>query len=730
MRLVRRNSAHVRDASDQPQDGTHRSGESGQVLVVFVLVAFIVIGMVAVVVDVAWFWNNQQRMQRAADAGALAGAVYLPGNVSGAYTAARQEATKNGYTTGTAGVTVTPLQDTHNLRRLKVTVSGPVNSFFANVFCAVTTCTQQVTSRVDGTAEFILPVPMGSPQNYYGVGTYLYNTITSNSNNNNNNTGFDPEGGVVSGGSWSSASNAATQNSSYTTASANNAAQQWNTFGLQSGGGAIPNDATLVIEGLEVQLNRVFIGGSGTSTNCYVKTEVSWNAGSTWSTAQNTSALNTTNTTVKTLGSNSSTASWGGHTWAYSDFSNSNFRVRLTWLNGAGNASCASTRTVSLDQLLVRVTYHTVTTTTTTTLTTGAVPSPTGGTLTTQGFWGAVITRGGSRENGDQFSPYNDNPGISGHTSTNPQYTSAGYDYAVLLPGSSGVVKIFDATFCETGSNGSGGNMGAGDHWIGGSANGVTTVYELYDEQGTPYDAGDDTLVATSGTTFSNKIQADYSGVMGTPAHSGLTDCATDPYHNGWYTLASGLSAGRYRVNVNTSSSSNNSTNAENMWSLWVDSSGTGPQIYGEGKMVAYNNLVAGNQLFYLAQIGAENASKTMEITLFDPGDVSGNAYLKIKSPDGNSYNYATFSWTADNGTSGTNVTQIQTASSGGSFFNDRVLTIDVPLPSTYGSVGLTPSGETQAGWWKIEYQVSGGNDTTTWQVGIRGSPVHLVVTN
>ena len=45
--------------------------------------------------------------------------------------------------------------------------------------------------------------------------------------------------------------------------------------------------------------------------------------------------------------------------------------------------------------------------------------------------------------------------------------------------------------------------------------------------------------------------------------------------------------------------------------------------------MAAYNNLVSGNQLFYLAQIGPENAGKTMEITLFDPGDVSGNAYLQ-----------------------------------------------------------------------------------------------------
>lgn len=53
---------------------------------------------------------------------------------------------------------------------------------------------------------------------------------------------------------------------------------------------------------------------------------------------------------------------------------------------------------------------------------------------------------------------------------------------------------------------------------------------------------------------------------------------------------------------------------------------------------------------------------------------------------------------------------------------------ISIPLPSTYGSVGLTPSGETEAGWWKIEYEVAGGNDTTTWEVAIRGNPVRLVI--
>ncbi len=191
--------------------------------------------------------------------------------------------------------------------------------------------------------------------------------------------------------------------------------------------------------------------------------------------------------------------------------------------------------------------------------------------------------------------------------------------------------------------------------------------------------------------------------------------------------MATGLAAGTYRLNVKTSDAGNNSTNAENMWSVWV-SGGSQPRIYGGGKMAAYNNLDAGTQLFYLAQIEAVHAGKTMVIELFDPGDVSGNASLRILSPDGNAYNYATFSFVADNGRSGTNVTSVQTASGGTSYYNNSVLTIQIALPSSYGSGGLRPAGETEDGWWKIEYTVGGGNDTTTWQVSIRGNPVHLVL--
>ena len=165
--------------------------------------------------------------------------------------------------------------------------------------------------------------------------------------------------------------------------------------------------------------------------------------------------------------------------------------------------------------------------------------------------------------------------------------------------------------------------------------------------------------------------------------------------------------------------------------------------------MAAYNNLALGSQTFYLAQIDQTAAGKTLEIDLFDVGDVNGGAWLQILDPDNNVYTPATFSYTADSNassghTSGTNVTCIQAnggstsgltppagcpnATSGGSFYQNSWLKILVPLPSSYGSVGLTPTGESQAGWWKVTYTVGGGSDLTTWEVNVLGNPVHLVV--
>ncbi len=165
--------------------------ERGQALALFVILSLVMIGSVAIVTDVSWLWYGNQRMQRAADAAALAGAIYLPGNPALAYSTARDEATKNGFTNGINGVTVTPLQDTINKRRLNVTVTGSVGAFFAQALGI-----SSFASSATGRAEYYLPVPMGSPENYYGVFGMTRGIATAETVTNTNTTSAGGDTGL------------------------------------------------------------------------------------------------------------------------------------------------------------------------------------------------------------------------------------------------------------------------------------------------------------------------------------------------------------------------------------------------------------------------------------------------------------------------------------------------------------------------------------------------------
>src|SRR5882762_257177 len=136
-----------------------RRDQKGQTLVIVALMIVVLLGFTGLVTDIAWYEVNLMRIQRAADAAALAGVVYLPGNAAGAQTAAQQEASKNGYATGANGVTVTATPEALNNRILGVTVASPVRSWFARLFGI-----NQFSASRNALAEFVLPVPMGSPE--------------------------------------------------------------------------------------------------------------------------------------------------------------------------------------------------------------------------------------------------------------------------------------------------------------------------------------------------------------------------------------------------------------------------------------------------------------------------------------------------------------------------------------------------------------------------------------
>src|SRR5437870_12535727 len=109
-------------------------GERGQTVVILALSLTMLMGFMGLVADIAWFEVNMIRGQRTAAAAALAGVVYLPSDVTGAQTAALNEATKNGYQNGLNGVAITVAPDAVNDRILAVTASAPVRTFFARLF--------------------------------------------------------------------------------------------------------------------------------------------------------------------------------------------------------------------------------------------------------------------------------------------------------------------------------------------------------------------------------------------------------------------------------------------------------------------------------------------------------------------------------------------------------------------------------------------------------------------
>lgn len=743
MRLIHSRTRSTTTTTTRTRSRT-REGQNGQIVVIFAGAMIALLGLCAVVVDVAWYWTNNLRIQRAADAAALAGVVWLPSRPDNAFSVARAEAAKNGFTDGVGGVSVTPVVDSSNARRLRVAITAPVGTYFARVLGV-----NSWPARREAKADYVLPVPMGSPQNYYGVGFYEGRVASTSGVDGSSGCGtgtWDPAGSgtctaktpgnVPSGGQWTFSggnitSSVQSNNDVWARETTNGERQSWNTFNLLGGSNAIPTpgtDQTLVIKSVEVRLSDAFVSAS--CTNSFLGADLSWDGGTSWTNSIITPSLGTNTSTGDYLfGSGASTGPWGAHTWLRNDFSDTNFRVRLT-----ANKGCTTSGTsLNVDMIDVRVIW--TMNTLTWTRTTMNVTDPLDGTnLASQGFWGAMFTSGGWRENGDKYGPMNlgNGTGLPSGTAS-PTYDADGYDYTLELPGGSGQVRLFDPMFCATGDNGHGGSFGAGDHWTSpGTINPVAITYYLYDTQGTVGDTTDDGApIATLHYDPGSATMGDFSGRFGTPGNSTAAnrqDCSADPAHNQWVTMASGLADGFYRLNVNTSvDSMNANVGAENLFSIWVKSGGEA-RVYGGGRMAAYTNLDTGQQRFYFAQVEAVHAGKTMEIHLFDPGESNGNAYLRLLSPDGNNYHRQTFSWTSDDGRSGSNVDQIQT-SNGSALFNNREITILVPLPASYGQGGLNPPGDAtnEQGWWIIEYELSSGNDTTTWSVDIRGNPVHLV---
>lgn len=358
-----------------------------------------------------------------------------------------------------------------------------------------------------------------------------------------------------------------------------------------------------------------------------------------------------------------------------------------------------------------------------------------------QGFWTVIAGQGSDRGNGDAFASfYNPEP------TTNSDYDPNGYMYAIEVPSGAGSTNIdlYDPTFCAVDPN-----AGTGDRWLSSpSWPAMSTYFTLWsDPSDTPLDYSDDVAVASSGTLFEHERHVDKSAAYRDSSYSwpgssfwSLPACTTSAYHNAWWTLGTVTSPGTYRLQVTTTDPNdpNDQKNVSSSNKFGLRAVSTDPvikaRVHGMGKMAIYANLTSGTSLFYLARIEAVHAGKQMVVRLFDPGDASGTASIQVLKPTASGYTPATFSYTADSNASccrsGNNVNRLTTVQSGSARYNNSWVTLTIPLPKTYDAP--LPPGEpagSLGGWWKIAYTFnSTATDSTTWQVSIRGNPVHLVL--
>jgi Flp pilus assembly protein TadG len=118
-----------------------RRGERGQILILFVLAIFVIVGVVGVVLDGGAAYAQRRQQQSVADLAAMAGATAFL-NTAGDYAtknaaadaAARTNATQNGFTDGLNGTKLNvQIANAYTASTVKVDITGVHNNNFAAI---------------------------------------------------------------------------------------------------------------------------------------------------------------------------------------------------------------------------------------------------------------------------------------------------------------------------------------------------------------------------------------------------------------------------------------------------------------------------------------------------------------------------------------------------------------------------------------------------------------------
>jgi Flp pilus assembly protein TadG len=140
----------------------NRAREDGTVAIIGALfVSVLFFGLAAVGVDIARWNVEMERVQKAADAAALAGVTFVPYDLASAQATALDVAADNGFTIG-ANTTISVVQG-GKPSQLRVTISSRVDNQFGSLIGTAKTWITRTAL-----ADYTGPAPMGSPCNVFG----------------------------------------------------------------------------------------------------------------------------------------------------------------------------------------------------------------------------------------------------------------------------------------------------------------------------------------------------------------------------------------------------------------------------------------------------------------------------------------------------------------------------------------------------------------------------------
>jgi hypothetical protein len=140
--------------------------EDGFFVAIVALATTVLVLSAAFVVDVGSWYSRAAQIQRGADAASLAGVVWMP-DFPTAQSVALSAAARNGFVPSPRiSIAVSP--DPGSTRRLVVSITDTqAPQTFSGMFRA----SESISRR--STAEYVLPVPLGSPKNTFGTGDLL-----------------------------------------------------------------------------------------------------------------------------------------------------------------------------------------------------------------------------------------------------------------------------------------------------------------------------------------------------------------------------------------------------------------------------------------------------------------------------------------------------------------------------------------------------------------------------